>query len=299
MATNGSGRRGSARTRPSPTAVDTTPSTPSRRASRAVTAEGTPDTSARRVLTILRYLAQHQRPVLASAIARDCHFPRSSTYRLLHVMEEERFVTYYPDEGRWGLGLSSYELGTGYLLSDPLARQSMSILVALAAQTGAFMAIGVLDGTDAIVSRAHHPESTTAWADFEPGLRYPAHLTAMGRALLIGRSRGDLIALYGDRPLSRPNDKGPGTVDELLEQLREAEERGYAESPIDLADGIWAFAAPVRSAAGRVVAALTAGFLNEPPTGAAFDTAMAALLSGAAEISSRLGYRPCDPPVAG
>ena len=219
MATNGSGRRGSARTRPSPAAADTTPSTPTRRASRAATAEGTPDTSARRVLTILRYLAQHQRPVLASTIARDCHFPRSSTYRLLHVMEDERFVTYYPDEGRWGLGLSSYELGTGYLLSDPLARQSMSILVALAAQTGAFMAIGVLDGTDAIVSRAHHPESTTAWADFEPGLRYPAHLTAMGRALLIGRSRGDLIALYGDRPLSRPNDKGPGTVDELLEQL--------------------------------------------------------------------------------
>ena len=210
MATNGSGRGGSARTCPSPAAVETTPSTPSRRASRAVTAEGTPDTSARRVLTILRYLAQHQRPVLASAIARDCHFPRSSTYRLLHVMEEERFVTYYPDEGRWGLGLSSYELGTGYLLSDPLARQSMSILVALAAQTGAFMAIGVLDGTDAIVSRAHHPESTTAWADFEPGLRYPAHLTAMGRALLIGRSRGDLIALYGDRPLSLSERQGPG-----------------------------------------------------------------------------------------
>ena len=298
MATNGSGRRGSGRTRPSPAAVDTAPSTPSQRAPRA-TADGTPDTSARRVLTILSYLAKHQRPVLASAIARDCHFPRSSTYRLLHVMEEERFVTYYPDEGRWGLGLASYELGTGYLLSDPLARQSMSILVALAAKTGAFMAIGVLDGTDAIVSRAHHPESTTAWADFEPGLRYPAHLTAMGRALLIGRTRGDLIALYGDRPLSRPNDKGPATVDELLAQLVEAEERGYAESPIDLADGIWAFAAPVRSAAGRVVAALTAGFLGEPPVGAAFDAAMAALLKGAAEISSRLGYRPCDPPVAG
>src|SRR6476469_667042 len=101
MATNGSGRRDTARTRPAPAAGETTPSTPSRRASRAAPAEGTPDTSARRVLTILRYLAQHQRPVLASAIARDCHFPRSSTYRLLHVMADERFVHYYPDEGRW------------------------------------------------------------------------------------------------------------------------------------------------------------------------------------------------------
>ena len=57
MATNGSGRRGSARTRPSPAAVDTTPSTPSRRASRAVTAEGTPDTSARRVAVLIAVLA--------------------------------------------------------------------------------------------------------------------------------------------------------------------------------------------------------------------------------------------------
>jgi hypothetical protein len=47
------------------------------------------------------------------------------------------------------------------------------------------------------------------------------------------------------------------------------------------------------------VAALTAGFLGEPPVGATFDAAMAALLAGAAEISSRLGYRPCDPPAAG
>ena len=194
MATNGSGRRGSARTRPSPAAGETTPSTPSRRASRAVPAEGTPDTSARRVLTILRYLAQHQRPVLASAIARDCHFPRSSTYRLLHVMADERFVTYYPDEGRWGLGLSSYELGTGYLLSDPLARQSMSILVSLAAQTGAFMAIGVLDGTDAIVSRAHHPESTTAWADFEPGRQL-----SRTRSVRVAERYG-LVAIAAPRP---------------------------------------------------------------------------------------------------
>ena len=295
MATNGSAGRGSARRPASSSVVDSAPSVPARRSPPTVAAEGVPDTSARRVLKILQYLAHHQRPVLASAIARDCHFPRSSTYRLLHVMEEERFVTYYPDEGRWGLGLSSYELGTGYLLSDPLARQSMSILIALAAQTGAFMAIGVLDGTDAVVSRAHHPESTAEWSDFEMGVRYPAHLTAMGRALLIDRTRGDLIALYGDRPLARPNGKGPATIDELLEQLEIAKERGYAESPIDLADNIWAYAAPVYSAAGRVVAALTAGYLGQPPKGDDLDDAMAALIAGAAEISSRLGYRPSDP----
>ena len=162
-------------------------------------ANGTPDTSGRRVLRILQYLARHQRPVLASAVARDCGLPRSSTYRLLHVMAEERFVTYYPDDGRWGLGLAAYELGTGYLLGDPLSRQAAGILARLAAETGAFMAIGVLDGTDVVVSRTHIPEAATDWAEVLSGGRYPAHLTAMGRAILLGRDDVELAALYRDQ----------------------------------------------------------------------------------------------------
>jgi hypothetical protein len=251
MATNGSGRRDTARTRPSPAAGETTPSTPSRRASRAAPAEGTPDTSARRVLTILRYLAQHQRPVLASAIARDCHFPRSSTYRLLHVMADERFVTYYPDEGRWGLGLSSYELGTGYLLSDPLARQSMSILVSLAAQTGAFMAIGVLDGTVAIVSgpttRSRRPRARLRAG---PALPRPPHRDGPGAA-------DRPVPWRPHRPLRRPP-VGAARTTRVRARSTSCSSScarpraGFAQSPIDLADGIWAFAAgPERGRAGR------------------------------------------------
>ena len=260
-------------------------------AGRAVAQSGLRDTSARRVLTILRYLAAHQRPSLASAIARDCGFPRSSTYRLLHVMEEERFVIYYPDEGRWGLGVASYELGTGYLLSDPLGRQAAGILVRLSSETGALTGIGVLDGTDALVSRGHLPEQSAAWADVEPGFRYPAHLTALGRALLIDRSRAELLALFGDRALARPTGRGPATVDELMEELRTAVERGYTESIGDLADGISAFGAPVRSAAGRVVAALTTGFLGPAPDGEQRRRVTSALIDAAGEVSSRLGYR--------
>jgi DNA-binding IclR family transcriptional regulator len=254
-------------------------------------ANGTPDTSGRRVLQILQYLAGHQRPVLASAIARDCGFPRSSTYRLLHVMAEERFVTYYPDEGRWGLGLKAYELGTGYLLSDPLARQAIGILVRLAAETGAFMSIGVLDGTDVVVSRAQFPEAATAWADQQPKARYPAHLTAMGRAILLGRDQREIEALYGQRSMAPLPAKGKVTLKSLTEDLEHASEVGYVESVNHLDDGVTAYAAPVHSAVGRVVAALCAGYLADPPTGEDHERVVAAVLAGAAELSARLGYR--------
>jgi DNA-binding IclR family transcriptional regulator len=255
-------------------------------------ANGTPDTSGRRVLRILHYLAQHQRPVLASAIARDCAFPRSSTYRLLHVMAEERFVTYYPDEGRWGLGLAAYELGTGYLLSDPLARQAAGILVRLAADTGAFTALGVLDGTDVVVSRSHIPEAATAWAEVHSFPRYPAHRTAMGRAILLGRDERELEALYGDHSLAPLDDNGhAGALDELISDLQQARELGYTASLDELDDGIAGYAAPVHSAVGRVVAAVAIGFLADPPSGPELERVLAALLAGASELSVRLGYR--------
>jgi DNA-binding IclR family transcriptional regulator len=243
-------------------------------------------------LTILRYLAGH-RPASTSAIVRDCHVPRSSAYRLLHVMEEERFVFFDPALKRWGLGASSYELGSGYVLPESLIRQSQSVVAKLAAQTGALVAaVAVLDGTEVMMLLTSPPSGTEFVAvGAEATLRFPAHLTATGRALLAHRSRGDLIALYGKGPLARPTGRGPGTVDELLEALREVEERGFAESAGDLADGIWAFAAPVRCTADRVVGALGAGFRGRPPGDAALRAA-AALTSAAAEVSSRLGYRP-------
>jgi DNA-binding IclR family transcriptional regulator len=259
------------------------------------------DSTSRRVLTILRYLAGH-RPATTSAIVRDCHVPRSSAYRLLRILEDEEFVLFDADLRRWGLGRSAYELASRYALPDSLARQSESVVAKLAAQTGALMAaVAVLDGTDVMMLSASRPAGDGAVGDGgggEAAVRFPAHLTATGKALLAHRSRGELIALYGKGPLARPTGRGPGTVDELLEALQEVEQRGFAESAGDLADGIWAFAAPVRCTADRVVGALGAAFRRRPPGEAALREAASALTSAAAEVSCRLGYRPGGTPTA-
>ena len=207
-------------------------------------------------------------------------------------MEEERFIFFDPVAMRWGLGPSAYELGSSYVLPDSLVRQSESVVAKLVAETGALMAaVAVLDGTDVMMlSAANVSDAASVTAGDAAMVRYPAHLTATGRAMLAHRSAGELIALYGKGPLARPTGRGPGTVDELLEALRDVGERGFAESAGDLADGIWAFAAPVRCTADRVVGALGAGF-RRPPGGAALRAAAAALASAAAEVSSRLGYR--------
>jgi DNA-binding IclR family transcriptional regulator len=251
--------------------------------------EGAADTNPRRVLRVLRYLAGH-RPALTSAIVRDCQLPRTTAYGLLKVLKAEEFVEFDPVEKRWSLGPCAYEVASAYRVSDALAWQSSGVLARLAAESGALMAaVGVLEGTEVTMVATEHARREPGASDGGPGMRYPAHLTATGKALLACRPRGELMALYGRRPLARPAGRGPGTVEELVESLREVCERGFAESAADLGDGLWAVAAPVHAPAGRVVAAVGVAFRERPPAGGALRRATEMLASAAAEVSSRLG----------
>ena len=94
--------------------------------------------AAAHALQLLKLLARHAAPLPASAIARDLGLPRSTTYHLLNVLQDEGFVVHLPEERRYGLGVGAYELGSAYLRQDPLR---------WIAQTGAHPA-----------GRRHHPQ---------------------------------------------------------------------------------------------------------------------------------------------
>jgi DNA-binding IclR family transcriptional regulator len=78
--------------------------------------------AAERAVAVLRHLARQARPVSAGAIARDLGIPRSSAYRVLDTLAVARFVTHFPEEQRWGLGVGAFELGSAYLRQEPLER---------------------------------------------------------------------------------------------------------------------------------------------------------------------------------
>ena len=110
--------------------------------------------------------------------------------------------------GAVGLGPSSYELASSFVLPDSLARQSQGVVARLTVETGALMAaVAVLDGTDVMMlSASRRTGDGFVAVGVAPTIRYPAHLTATGRALLAQRSRGELRALYGNRAVG-PTDR--------------------------------------------------------------------------------------------
>ncbi|NLU65891.1 IclR family transcriptional regulator [Streptomyces sp. HNM0574] len=188
-----------------------------------------------RALDILLYLAGRPGPVQASALARDLEIPRSSAYHILSVLTGRGFVTYLPAEQAYGLGLTSFEVGSAYLRHEPLERLARPILRRLAARLGQTVHLGILVGAETVYLLKERPSAGRAGdVDIalvtDIGVRLPAQLTANGRAILAHASEAQLRALF-PRPadLTVRTGRGPRSQSELLAALAREREQGWSE----------------------------------------------------------------------
>lgn len=214
-----------------------------------------------RALDILVRLAQRPGPVRASALARDLGLPRSSVYHILSVLEDRGFVVYVPSEKAYGLGVSSFEIGSAYLRQDPLERLAQPILERLARSLGQTVHLGVLHGAETVYLLKQRPASGPS-ADValitDVGVRLPSHLTANGRALLAGSSDAQLAALF-DRPgafVTRTGG-GPRCLRDLQRILDRDRRRGWSEEVELVSQGLRSVGVAAYDHAGRPVAALS------------------------------------------
>jgi DNA-binding IclR family transcriptional regulator len=149
--------------------------------------------------------------------------------------------------------------------------------------------MGVLDQLDAVyVERLEGPQTVRIFR--HAGHRLPAHATSTGKVLLAHLPAEILHdRLVGWQPVRLT----PHTVTDqrvLLDQLSRVAERGWAQNVEESALGAVSVAAPVRDAAGCVIAAISV----VGPVSRARQTLprhRAAVISAAAVVSARIGYR--------
>lgn len=121
--------------------------------------------------------------------------------------------------------------------------------------------------------------------DLEIGVRYPAHSTALGKAVLAYLPMEQLLELFEQSGLPKSSPKTIDSRSALLDELAIVRRQGYATSDGELFLGFRAIAAPIFDAGGVVRAAVSA-------TGVAIavdDTAVIrAVTTAAREISLRI-----------
>ena len=211
-------------------------------------------------VSVLRFLATQARPVPAAAIARALELPRSTTYHLLDTLAREGFVVHIPAERRYGLGLSAYELGTGYSRQAPLQRLARLPLSRLVDRSGHNGHLAVLHGREVVYvieerARGRAPLVT------DVGVRLPAALTASGRAILAALPSAQLRALYPDTgAFVLRNESGPSSLSALRALLVDTRRNGYADEDDAITPGFSSVGAAVLDHTGHPVAAVALTF---------------------------------------
>ena len=249
--------------------------------------------AATRALSALRLLAAAPGPVTAAALARQLGIPRSSTFHLLAAMSAAGFVTHYPEEERWGLGVAAFEVGAAYLRHDPLERLGRPLLNRLghdvAALVPAVAHLGVLHGRETLYLVRESP-ATPVTVVVDVGVRLPAALTASGRAMLAELPAAQLRALFPtkDAFVDRTG-AGPTSMRALTRLLVVERARHWSEEDGFVAPGFASVAAAALDRSGRPVASIGLTFRSERADGPMRVELARAAMRTARELSRRLG----------
>lgn len=222
--------------------------------------------AAEQALGILRYLATQARPVPAAVIARSLSLPRSTTYHLLQTLMASGFVAHYPDQRLYGLGLTAYELGSGYVRQAPLQRLAHRPMADLADRCRNSAHLSVLLGRDVIyVIEERAPGRPLLITDV--GVRLPAYATASGRAMLAALPHQQVRALYPDKDaFGSADDRPPMSLTALRRMLVEVRRDGWASEHGEVTAGLASRAVAVLDGNGYPVAAVAVTFPHEEGT---------------------------------
>jgi DNA-binding IclR family transcriptional regulator len=196
-----------------------------------------------------------------------------------------------PAERRWGLGVTTFEIGSAYLRHDPLERLAEPVLTRLVAEVKETTHLGILHGRETLYLLKREPARPVPLVT-GVGVRLPAQLTAVGRAMLTRLPAAQVRALFpsADAFVDRTG-IGPRNLPELRRALAADRRRGWAEEDGLVTPAIASVAAPVLDHGGRPLAAVGVTFRTEAHDSDDRRALAAAVQAAAARITRQLTPR--------
>ncbi|MCX4762067.1 IclR family transcriptional regulator [Streptomyces sp. NBC_01275] len=187
--------------------------------------------SAARTVELLDLLAARgDRPARLQELADELGVPRSSMYALLQTLIGRGWVRTDVTGSLYGIGIHALLTGTSYLDSDPRVRVVRPYLDEASEALGETIHLARLDGRDVayLATRESHEYLRTI---SRVGRRLPAHLGALGKALLAERPDAELPE--GPYGAATPHTHTSRCA--LAADLAEIRARGYS---IDREEGV-------------------------------------------------------------
>jgi DNA-binding IclR family transcriptional regulator len=182
--------------------------------------------SAERTVRILETLAASQHKLTLSELQERVGYPRSSLHALVRTLRDLKWVE--ADESGSAIGIGPHALlsGTAYLDKDPALPYAYETLEDLRAETGYTIHYARRDESHVLYLASRESRDSVRVVS-RVGRRLPAHLTALGQALLAQLTNDEVDALLdGDLIAYTPHTITDRTM--LHKELEEVRGRGWA-----------------------------------------------------------------------
>jgi len=244
-----------------------------------------------RALVVLEILAKAgQAGVTEIAAALDVH--KSTVSRLIAVLESRGYVEQVSGRGKYRLGFAIARLARASSGHLDLGRLSQDVCDGLTDALGETTNVAILDENRIVnIVESIGPGEITlrTWV----GQSCPAHATSSGKVLLAGLDSAEVRARLTE-PLASFTPATIATMTQLLSELAEVRDRGWASVTEELEVGLNAIAAPVRDANSQVVAALSVSGPSYRLGQEKFGEVAKQTVAAADAVSRRLGWIESD-----
>ncbi|WP_188726257.1 IclR family transcriptional regulator [Pseudoclavibacter endophyticus] len=239
-----------------------------------------------RALSILAAFHGTDRPLSLSDISRRCSLPIATCYRI--VLRLVNWGALERDEdNHYRIGLRLWEIASLAPRSVGLQRIARPHLLALYEATGCAAHLAVREGAECVsIDRIQNPRRPTARP--RTGNRYPMHPTAIGLVLL-AHAPDDIRGFVMAGNLDELTPRTTTAPDELLRELDRIRTAGYAITDRQVDHKHVSVAAPVRSRAGEVVAAVSLSYEFDGKTAA--ESLVPIVCHAASQISRAIARR--------
>lgn len=209
-----------------------------------------------RTLAVLDLVAEFGRPVRFSELLPRAGLPKATLFRLVQTLTNQGMLAFDEERQTYAPGLRLVRLAHAAWSQSSLAPIAAPFLDRLSAETGETIHLAQLDqGQVLYVDKRNAARPVEMFS--QSGKVGPAYCTGVGKAMLAWLPEEKLVQAIARQSFHRFTDRTLTTETALRDELARIRSRGYAWDDEEHEAGIRCIAAPILSAAGRVLGALS------------------------------------------
>lgn len=250
--------------------------------------------SVERSLSILEALAASREPLALGEISSVCKLKLSTAHRLLATLVSKGFASQNIENGKYRLGLKTFQIGNAALYSLDLRSAARPHLIKMVDKCEETANLAVLSRSNhgyelVYIDQVESPKMIRTFA--RVGSPVPIHCTGSGKMLLALLDDRDVDLMLRIAPLEKFTQNTITDRKALLDEIKQIRQNGYALDLEETEIGVACVSAPIRNYENKVIAAVS---VSGPVTRVAppYDRFISLIKETADSISQSLGYMP-------